>query len=129
MTLKNFLEKEPMLDPVQIVTILRNFDTAFDATNSAKQLTVEKLKTFTEDELKRALAGMSLAEWLSASPRNSTLNSLVWRIVTAGTASVLMSQPHLSPFIKFAILVSESAISDQMVLWRARSAAAASGGH
>ena len=129
MALKNFLEKEPMLDPVQIVTILRNFDAAFDATNSAKQLTVEKLKTFTEDELKRALSGMSLAEWLSASPRNSTLNSLAWRIVTAGTASVLMSQPHLSPFIKFAILVSESAISDQTVLWRARSGAAASGGH
>ena len=129
MTLKNFLEKEATLDPVQIATILRNFDTAFNATDPEKQLTVEKLKAFTESECKKELSGMSLAEWLSASPRNSTLNSLVWRIVTAGTASVLMSQPHLSPFIKFAILVSESAISDQMVLWRARSAAAASGGH
>ncbi|MEI6416433.1 MAG: hypothetical protein WCO92_01795 [Verrucomicrobiota bacterium] len=129
MTLKNFLEKEPMLDPVQIVTILRNFDTAFNATDPEKQLTVEKLKAFTESELKRALSGMSLAEWLSASPRNSGLNSLAWRIVSAGTASILMSSPHVPAFTKFIILVSEQAISDQTVLWRARSAAAGSGGH
>ena len=128
MALKNFLEKELTLDPVQIVTILRNFDTAFDAADPDKQLTVGKLKTFTESELKRALAGMSVAEWLSASPRNSGLNSLTWRIVTAGTASVLMSHPHLSPFIKFGILVSEAALSDQTVLWRSRLAAPASGG-
>lgn len=129
MTLKNFLEKEPMLDPVQIVTILRNFDATFNAADPKKQLTVEKLKTFTESELKRALAGMTLAEWLSASPRNSGLNSLSWRVVTAGTASVLMSSPHLSALVKFVILVSEQAASDQTVLWRARSGAPASGGH
>ncbi|MBX9576866.1 MAG: hypothetical protein K2W97_00125 [Chthoniobacterales bacterium] len=128
MTLKSFLEKEPKLDPTQIATILRNFDTAFNAADSEKQLTVEKLKAFTESELKRALSGMSLAEWLSSSPRNSGLNSLTWRIVTAGTSAILMSQPHLSPFVKFSILVSEAAISDQTVLWRARSATPASEG-
>ena len=128
-TLKNFLEKEPKLDPTQIATILKNFDTAFNAADPEKQLTVEKLKAFTESELKRALSGMSLTEWLSASPRNSGLNSLTWRIVTAGTSAILMSQPYLSPFVKFGILVSEAAISDQTVLWRARSAAPASGGH
>jgi len=129
MTLKSFLEKEPKLDPTQIATILRNFDTAFHAADSEKQLTVEKLKAFTESELKRALSGMTLAEWLSASPRNSGLNSLAWRIVTAGTSSILMSSPHLSALMKFFIIVSEQAVSDQTVLWRARSAAPASEGH
>lgn len=129
MALKNFLEKEATLDPVQIATILRNFDTAFNATDPEKQLTVEKLKAFTESECKKELSGMSLAEWLSASPRNSVLNSLAWRIVSAGTASILMSSPHVPAFTKFIILVSEQAISDQTVLWRARSAAAGSGGH
>ena len=128
-TLKNFLEKEPKLDPTQIATILKNFDTAFNAADPEKQLTVEKLKAFTESELKRALSGMSLTEWLSASPGNSTVNSLIWRIVTSGTSSVLMSNPHLSALVKFVILGSESAISDQTVLWRARSAAPASEGH
>lgn len=127
-TLKNFLEKESVLDPVQIVTILKNFDAAFNDTDPAKQLTVGKLKAFTENELKRALAGMSLVEWLSASPRNSGVNSLIWRVVTAGTSSILMSSPHLSALSKFIIIVSEQAISDQTILWRARPGGSANGG-
>ncbi len=128
-TLKNFLEKAHLLDPVQIQTILRHFDTTFDATNPEKQLTVGALKTFTENELGRALTGMTFVEWLSASPRNPGANSIIWRMVTAGTLSLLTSSPHLSALIKFFILVSEQATSDQTFLWRARPGASAGGGH